>query len=353
MRYALHVLAVSACASSMTTAQVDFSPDFGTTGAPGSAVNASPNVGEVFSADGVSNILVGDLASLGLVPGDNIDALTRGDIRGSISGVLEYPFLFSVEPGAVGERPYPVWAQAPTNAADVYAINQNVTGHVLAYDESVLGLSSVIDESIDAVTDPRIRDGVRIYFSLQQGSPTLLSNAWSGADVLTVVVGAPASLRRAIRARDMGLIPEDEVDGLTMYGRMDANGNAVFDDPADYAAVYFSVDELSVGEIGTEVRQRYQTSAYHGGDIYRTALFGNHQLHYEADGLIRLGQRDILDALKQGSLDQRTRSRCTERVARTPTTSRASPETAHPTAGSACPSGASGSRSATRRCPIW
>lgn len=303
MRHALHALAVSACASSVATAQVDFSHEFGTTGAPGSAVNASPNAGEVFSADGVSNILVGDLASLGLVPGDNIDALTRGDIRGSISGVLEYPFLFSVEPGAVGERPYPVWAQAPTNAADVYAIRQSMTGHVLAYDESVLGLSSVIDESIDAVTDPQIRDGVRIYFSLQQGSPTLLSNAWSGADILTVIVGAPNSLQRAIRARDMGLIPEDEVDGLTMYGRMDANGNAVFDDPADYAAVYFSVDELSVGEIGTEIRQRYQNSAFHGGDIYRTALASDHQLHYRADGLIRLGAGDVLDALKQGSLD--------------------------------------------------
>jgi hypothetical protein len=303
MKRVMGFLSASALVISGAQAQVDFSHDFGTTGQPGSAVNFSPNVGEVFNADGVSNILLGDLASLGLVAGDNLDALSRDGLGNSISGVLEYPFLFSVEPGAVGEAPYPVWSQVPFNAADVYAINQNVTGHVLAYDESVLGLASVFAESIDSVTDPQIVDGVRIYLSLQQGSPTLLNNAWSGADILTVVVGAPGTLERAIRATDMGLIPEDEVDGFVIYGRMDANGNAIFDHTADYAQVYFSVDELSVGEIGTEIRNRYQTSSFHGGDIYRTGLSGGHQLHYEADGLIRLGAGDVLDALKQGSLD--------------------------------------------------
>jgi len=292
------------CTVPSALAQVDFSHDLGTTGTPGSAVNLAPNAGEIFSADGVSNILVGDLPSLGLVFGDNIDALTRGDIANSPSGVLEYPFLFSVEPGAIGEAPYPVWAQVPFNAADVYAIKQGVTGHELAYNEPTLGLATLFSESIDAMTSPQILDGTRIYFSLQQGSPTLLSNAWSGADVLTVVVGAPGSLTLAIKASDMGLIPADEIDGLAMYGRMDANGNAIFDDPADYAAVYFSVDETSVGGTGSDVRMRSLTSPFHGGDIYRTGLVGDNKLLYEADGLIRLGAGDVLDALKQGSLDQ-------------------------------------------------
>lgn len=294
---------VLSCAASVSQAQVDFSHDFGTTGAPGSAVNASPNPGEIFTANGVSNILSANLASMGLLPGDNIDAFDRGDVANSISGVLQYPFLFSVEPGAVGERPFPVWAQVPFNAADVYALRQGIPGHELAYNEPGLGLRTIPLESIDAMTDPMIGPGQRVYFSLQQGSPTLLGNAWSGADILTVVIGAPGSLRRAARASDLGLIPADELDALAIYGRMDATGNGIFDDPADYAAVYFSVDETSVGAPGTEVRTRSLTSPFHGGDIYRSSLTGNHHLLYEGDGLIRLGAGDVLDAIKMGSLD--------------------------------------------------
>jgi hypothetical protein len=284
--------------------QVDFSHDIGSVGAPGSAVNAAPNAGHVFSANGVTNLLAADLAAMGLVPGDNIDALERDAIARAPNGVLAFPFLFSVEPGAVGVAPLDVWAQIPFNAADVYAIPQAVAGHVLAYNQPVLGLETAVLESIDGMMPPGVMNGDVVFFSLQNGSPTLLNNAWSGADILSVVVGSPGTLSRAARARDLGLIPEDEVDGLAMYGRMDANGNIVFDDPLDSVKVYFSVDETSVGEIGTAVRQRSIQSAHHGGDIYTSTLGGTHLLFYRADRQIRLGAGDVLDALKLGSFDQ-------------------------------------------------
>lgn len=291
------------CLCASAQGQVDFSHDLGTMGAPGSGVNLAPNAGEVFSANGVSNILIANLASMGLVAGDNIDAFDRGDVYTILNGVFRYPFLFSVEPGAVGAAPFPVWGQAPFNAADVYAMESGTVGHVLAYNEPGLGLLTAPFESIDAMTDSMIGPGNRVYFSLQQGSPTLLGNAWSGADVLTVVVGAPASLRRAFRANDIGLIPADELDGLAMFGRMDVNGDGVFDDINDSALVYFSVDETSVGVIGSDVRMRSQTSPFHGGDIYTTGITGTHTLMHKADTRIRLGAGDVLDALKLGSTD--------------------------------------------------
>lgn len=298
------IASVLSCAASVSQAQVDFSHDFGTAGLPGTGVNASPNPGEVFTGNGAgSNTLTANLASMGLVFGDNIDAFDRGDVISTQSGVSAFPFLFSVEPGAIGQMPFPVWAQAPFNAADIYALQSGATGHVQAYNEPGIGLRTVPVESIDAMTDPMVSAGQRVYFSLQQGSPTLLANAWSGADLLTVVIGAPASLRRAASANDLGLIPADELDGVAMFGRMDVNGNGVFDAPGDSALVYFSVDETSVGVPGSDVRNRSLTSFHHGGDIYLSGLAGGHTLLHEGDRRIRLAAGDVLDALKLGSTD--------------------------------------------------
>tara|TARA_R110002073_G_scaffold152651_2_gene307198 strand:- start:108881 stop:110863 length:1983 start_codon:yes stop_codon:yes gene_type:complete len=291
------------CLSTSAVAQVDFSHDIGTVGAPGSAVNASPNLGEVFSAGGGSNSLAANLPSMGLVFGDNIDAFDRGDVFSMSSGVSLFPFLFSVEAGAVGQPPYPVWAQVPFNGADVYAMQSGSFGHVLAYNEPGLGLLTNPTESLDGMTDSMVGAGQRVYFSLQQGSPTLLANAWSGADVLSVVIGAPGSLRRAFRASDIGLIPADELDGLAIFA-MEDGGDGVVDPAANEGAlVYFSVDQTSVGEIGTDVRQRSLTSLHHGGDIYLSGVSGGHTLLHEADRRLGLGAGDILDALKLGSTD--------------------------------------------------
>ena len=290
-------------AAAIAHAQVDFSHDIGTAGAPGSGVNAAPNIGEIFTANGVTNVQTADLLSMGLVLGDNIDAFDRGDVFSMQSGVSRYPFLFSVEPGAVGQMPTPVWAQAPFNAADVYAIQSGVGGHFLAYNEPGLGLLTAPAESIDGMTDPMVNPGQRVYFSLQQGSPTLLGNAWSGADVLSVVIGAPGSLTRAFSASDIGLIPADELDGLAIFAMEDGGDGVVDPIPSEGALVYFSVDETSVGEIGSDVRQRSISSLHHGGDIYMSGITGGHLLLNEGDRRIRLGAGDVLDALKLGSTD--------------------------------------------------
>lgn len=288
------------CLSSLSSAQIEFTIDVGTVGAPGSAVSASPDIAAIYAASLGSNTPGAPAVQLGLVPGDNIDAFDRGGVTSIVSGVSAYPFLFSVEPGAVGQMPYPVWGQAPLNAADVYAIESSVTGHVLAYDEPVLGLASQPMESIDGMTDPVPIFGQRVYFSLEQGSPTLLANAWSGADILTVVVGSPGTLTRAARASDLGLIPPDDIDGLALFAPTDTDGNGVFDSPGDSALVYFSVDELSVGEIGTDLRARTLGSAHFMSDIYMSGLVGTHGLLHEGDRRLRLGAGDDLDALKLG-----------------------------------------------------
>lgn len=292
-----------ACCAMGAMAQVDFSHHIGTIGAPGSAVNASSNIGEIFSGGGGTNTLTANLASMGLVFGDNIDAFDRGDVFSTFSGVSVNPFLFSVESVASGQMPYPVWAQAPFNGADVYAMQSGSFGHVLAYNEPVLGLAANPAESIDGMTDSMVTPGQRVYFSLQQGSPTLLGNAWSGADVLSVIIGAPGSLRRAFRASDIGLIPADDLDGLAIFGMQDGGDGVVDPVPSEGALVYFSVDETSVGEIGSDVRQRSITSLHHGGDIYLSGIGGSHLLLHEADRRLALGAGDVLDALKLGSTD--------------------------------------------------
>ncbi|MBO6514613.1 MAG: hypothetical protein JJ974_11670 [Phycisphaerales bacterium] len=287
----------------VASGQVDVSHDVGTVGAPGSAINAGPNAGEIFSTGGGSNVRTATLASLGLLPGDNLDAFDRGDVWITTNGVSRFPLLFSVEAGSVGQMPYPAWMQVPFNGADVYAIESGKTGHLLAYNEPGLGFLTAPAESIDAMTDSMVTPGQRVYFSLQQGSPTLLANAWSGADVLSVVIGAPASLRRAMRANDLGLIPADELDALAIFGMQDGGDGVVDPVPSEGAMVYFSVDETSVGAIGTEVRQRSLTSLHHGGDVYLSGVVGANTLLYESDLQIRLGAGDVLDALKLGSGD--------------------------------------------------
>ena len=283
--------------------QVDFTHDTGTVGVPGSGVNAAPGVANVYRADGVSNSQVVGLFGLGLIPGDHIDAFDRGDVAFNGSGVMQYSFLFSVEPGTVGEPTYPVWMESPTNAADMYALKSGVIGHELAYDEPGLGLLSVPAESIDGMTDAGVMPGMRVYFSLKSGSPTLLNNGWSGADVLSAKVGVLGSLARAYRATDLGLIPADELDGLALFNVSDVNDDGMMNDPFDGAIVYFSVDETSVGEIGSEVRQRSLTPAHHGGDIYMSGGVGGHTLLHKSDRRIRLGDFPVLDALKLGSTD--------------------------------------------------
>jgi hypothetical protein len=194
--------------------------------------------------------------------------------------------------------------QAPINGADIYAMQSGVTGHVLAYDETDMGMFSSPDESIDAISNPSVFFGQRVFFSLESGSPTLLANAWSGADVLSVVVGSPGTLVRAISSSALGLIPADDLDGLAIFG-MEHGGDGVVDpfDPAEGGLVYFTVSQLSVGEIGSDVRQRSLSPGLVAGDIYLSGTAGGHTLLHKGDGRLLLFQNDVTDALKLGSED--------------------------------------------------
>ncbi len=284
--------------------QVDFSHELFSSGAPGSAVNASPDQSGLFNGGLGTNVSVAITNDFGLVLGDNIDAFDSGQYRSSPNGISRYPFLFSVDNSAMGQPGTPIRAQFPMNGADVYGLESGVVGHLLAYNETDMGMLTSPDESIDAIDNPLGLFGARVYFSLESGSPTLLANGWSGADVLSVVMGVPGTITRTIRARDLGLIPADDLDGLAMFGLEDG-GDGVVDpaDPAEGGLIYFTVSQLSVGESGSEIRQRSLTPGRVGGDIYMSGTAGSHLLLYPGDTGLKLFQGDTIDALKLGSGD--------------------------------------------------
>ena len=161
---------------SLAHGQVDFSHEAFSIGEPGTAVSTSPDQAGLFNGGLGTNISVAIAADFGLLPGDNIDAFDSGEYRSSPNGVSRFLFLFSVDTPAMGQLGTPIRAQFPFNGADVYALESGVIGHLLAYDETNMGMLTSPDESIDAIDNPMGAFGQRVYFSLDSGSPTLLAN---------------------------------------------------------------------------------------------------------------------------------------------------------------------------------
>ncbi len=304
---------ILAAASAM--GQIHFSHDHGTIGlppAPPSAVFAAPHVQDVFTSPAAlasmgfvpaGNFLtVDNPAGLGLLPGDNIDAIDGDGATPLGTGVVDLSFVFSVRSGATGAPGTDVSLEAPFNAADLFGLNSGGPGHGLLNHEIELSLSpNNVIESVDGLSlDPLnvFAAGQRIRFSLAPGSPTLLVNGWSAADVLTAVVGVPASLRRSISAGEIGLLPTDDVDGLVLFSVHDADGDGVLTDLGDYGVVCFSVRNGSSGMAASAVR-RESVGNGAGGDIFASALGGTNALVADNVNWNELDPGDDLDALDE------------------------------------------------------
>jgi len=280
-----------------------FTHDVGTSGSPGTAVNLAPDVQDLFSTNcAAMNFLAADGAiDLGLAAGDNIDALDDGSRIAEPDSQYQGTFVFSVLGSSAGQPLTDVFFQSPSNGADLYELA--LPGHALFKDEVPFGLATNGIESIDGVMSldtvgPVGLIGQRVYFSLTPGSPTLTTNGWSAADVLTVVVGFPGTLARAISASSLGLAPNDNLDALVLLEINDADGDSTLDGPIDTMYAYFSVDAGSSGLPGTDIANQSTIGNGAEGDIYSSGGAGTHFLLYDAVGDILLTGADEMDALE-------------------------------------------------------
>ncbi|TFG95911.1 MAG: hypothetical protein E4H11_04245, partial [Myxococcales bacterium] len=195
---------------------------------------SSPSVPGVGAADvltpgpGGTVIVAFTAMSLGLMPGDDIDALSFGAFQGN------EPY-FSVDASSTGAAGSGLLAEstAGQQAGDIYKdpFPVNLPGsNVLVANQDSLGLlpalgpgvsTSLLLDDIDALdmdlpslADPN-GDGIPdipIYFSLTPTSPTLMMIGAGPGDIL---VNVPFSLPMiAVSTMMMGLTPSDDVDAL-------------------------------------------------------------------------------------------------------------------------------------------
>ncbi|MBX3405009.1 MAG: SUMF1/EgtB/PvdO family nonheme iron enzyme [Phycisphaeraceae bacterium] len=242
---------------------------------------------------------------IGLQPGDDVDAV-QGRIHPFSRGAYQFRpnMVFSVRPGATGAPGSPVAAQAPTNAADLF-ITMTPTvagGHMLALPEIALGLSPAnVFEDLDALSlepDAPFPPGSRIWFSLRRGSTTLLNNGWSGADILTAIVGAPGTITVSIPHTALGLLHSDDLDALLMVEGVDADNNGDFFGPFDVSPwIYFSVDPLSSGSAGSPLAMQAAGNGA-AADIFESVAGGNHNLYFDNVLDLGLAPGDDIDALE-------------------------------------------------------
>ena len=281
---------------------------------PPNGVFASPDVQDIFfssafirTAPGpnLGNLLVvNNPVHLGLLPGDNIDAIHH-ELRELGDSYDEFPaYVFSVDSADVGLPGTAVRSQVPDNAGDLYESNgfgYNTTD----VNENQIGLAPGITVDVDGVflTPASEIDPARwIYFSLTPGSPSLTALGASPGDILAAQLGGSPVV--SITGKQLGLEGHDDIDGLIMFHGVDANGDGDFDDDADtFPYVVFSVSNLSTGLPGTSVNFEALTDFPVGGDIYSSIGYEQNALIMD-DGQFGLGldDKDNVDSLDLPSM---------------------------------------------------
>lgn len=269
---------------------------------PVNGVFAAPDVADIFfspvfirSAPGVNQgnaLVVNNPAQLGLLPGDNVDAVHH-ELRELGLSYDEFPaYVFSVNAGDRGLAGTAVRGQVPDNAADLYESNgfgYNVTD----VNENQIGLAPGVRVDVDGffLTPAGVVDPARwVYFSLTPGSPTLAAIGASAGDVLAAQLGGSPVV--CISGSVLGLADGDDLDGLIMFEGVDANGDGDFDDAGDnFPYVVFSVSPGSSGLAGTGVSAEAALDPPVGGDIYSSIGYGQNALIMD-DGQYGLGLED-------------------------------------------------------------
>ncbi len=297
-RVRAYAVGVVALLGAQAGAQV-FTHDTGTVGAPGTDVFLLPDEQDLFRTDcaGDNTLVFDGLLSLGLMPNDNIDALDDGQKFAEGDAQFTGTYDFSVLPGSLGQPGTDIDFLSPENGADLYQIT--VPGHALDKFDMDLGLAANTTDSVDGFTFESggpIAPGTRIYFSLAPGSPTLIASGWSAADVLTVVVGLPITLDRAITATSLGLRAADNLDALILSDSTDDDGDGSIDGASDTMFAFFSVDAASLGLPGTDVASEVAGNGAQGDVFTSGGALGN-QLLYDGRDHILLDAGDEMDAL--------------------------------------------------------
>ena len=198
-------VAVVSLITSPVRSDVTFSHDDDTVGVaapPGNAVFTAPDVMDIFtsgapldSAPGANvgnSLLFDNLASFGLLKGDDVDAIhiERRQVRADIN--FRSHLLFSVDVGSLGGAGTDVASEAPTNAGDVFFTPGDGT-NAISVDQTQIGLAAVASEDVDGLlvqSNEGIQKGTRLYFSLAAGSPSRAALSASAADVLPGVTGS-------------------------------------------------------------------------------------------------------------------------------------------------------------------
>jgi len=182
--------------------------------------------------------------SMGLVEGDDIDALSLGDdpLPGE-SGEGQRADIFAVGAGAAG-----IGGELQTRAAAGEPVERDVYREGRLEANEVLIEELIPDGAVDAFDngdlDPELNQW--IYFSLATGSPTLAANGWSVGDLLMAQYNQPGTLARFAAAAEIGS-PSD-IDALSV--RDATRDGSVFDDTADMVIYSLTPDDGQVHHYG-------------------------------------------------------------------------------------------------------
>lgn len=288
-------------------------------GLDGSAVHSEENPESVvFDTDTAlpthtpgTNAVYIDAASLGLADADDVDAISF------LAGPPPYSptFFFSVEDLESHDEGMPDSAlrdqsDGEDDPGDVYS-SAGDDENALAFDEVSLGLTpdpagGTPKDDLNGLelTGPSPASGP-LYFSVKPGAVGLADTAVADASAIdlpgTVFVSELDGDNAVAFTRDeLGLLPNDDVDALVVFGTMDTP-----------RYVHFSVTAASVGSPGTAVNtQRTLDGA--AGDVFASA--GSYSNTLVADamwlGLLPEGTftQDEMDALvdfgPSGDFDQ-------------------------------------------------
>lgn len=307
------------CACSICTLQADvwFTHDVNVLALPPGPANgvfAAPDVQDIFysaafirTAPGANlgNVLVvNNPAMLGLLPGDNIDAIHH-ELRDLGLSYDEFPaYVFSVDAGARGLAGTAVRMQAPNNAADLYESN-GFGYNVNDVNENQIGLAPGVRVDVDGafLTPASVVDPARwVYFSLTPGSPTLAAIGAGAGDILAAQLGGSPVV--SIKGSRLGLRDDDDIDGLIMFQGEDGNSDGDFDDDSDvFPYVVFSVSNQSSGLPGTNLNNEALADPPVGGDIYSSIGYGqNARIIDDGQWGLGLDDRDNVDALDLPSM---------------------------------------------------
>lgn len=152
--------------------------------------------------------------NLGLTPNAScVDAWANAMPAGNLANAA---LLYSVDPATaafLGVDPADILWNVPGGPAVQLYATRAALG--LVPGDDIDGLDCSAYPAAGAFAP--IAAGDNVYFSLDRGSPTLVANGWSAADILYIVFGAMGAPAVWANANDLGLKVTDNIDALDIW----------------------------------------------------------------------------------------------------------------------------------------